>query len=186
MAYVTWSPSIEQGGSPVESYTARSSSGEVAHISEEDFRKNAYIEVTGLANGKPLTFTVAASNRQGKSVDSLPSRAVTPQAIKIYPPAAPQNVSVHPGKGAASIHFQLPPAEPDGEKAPVIAYAVTVNPGGRKVMFTGRNIVVLEGAHATFNVVDGLTSGVSYTFSVAAVNAAGEGTPAVIGPISIP
>jgi hypothetical protein len=186
IAYVTWSPSIEQGGSPVESYTVQSSSGVVAHISVEDFRKNAYIKVTGLANDKPLTFSVAASNRQGKSVDSLPSRAVTSQEIKIEPPAAPQNVSVHPGKGAASIHFQLPPAGPGGEKAPILAYAVTVNPGGRKVTFTGRNIIVLEGTHATFNVVDGLTSGMSYTFSVAAVNEAGEGTPAVVGPVPIP
>jgi hypothetical protein len=61
-----------------------------------------------------------------------------------------------------------------------------VNPGGRKVMFTGRNIVVLEGTHSTFNVVDGLTSGASYSFSVAAVNPAGEGEPTVVGPVTIP
>ncbi len=185
MAYVTWSPSIDQGGSAVESYTVRSSAGAEAHILAADFRKDAYVKVGGLANGQPLTFTVAAVNRSGAGVASMPSRAVTPQERTIEPPAAPQNVSVRVGKGAVSIHFQLP-AKNVGEEAPVLAYAVTVSPGGRKVMFTGRNIVVLEGTHSTFNVVDGLTSGASYSFSVAAVNAAGEGTPTVVGPVTIP
>ena len=111
---------------------------------------------------------------------------MTPQERTIELPAAPQNVSVHAGKGAASIHFQLPAAEPRGEGAPTLAYAITVNPGGRKVLFTGRNIVVLEGTHSTFNVVDGLTSGTSYSFGVAEVNAAGEGTPTGVGPVTIP
>lgn len=144
------------------------------------------MKVSGLANGQPLTFTVTATNRQGKSVDSLPSRPVTPQERRIEPPAAPQNVSVHVGKGAASIHFQLPPAQPEGEASPVLAYAVTVNPGGRKVLFTGRNVVVLEGTHSTFNVVGGLTSGATYTFRVAAVNVTGEGAPTIVGPVTIP
>ena len=47
---------------------------------------------------------------------SMPSRAVTPQERTIELPAAPQNVSVHVGKGAASIHFQLPAKHPAGEK----------------------------------------------------------------------
>ena len=187
MAYVTWSPSIDQGGSPVESYTVRASTGAEAHISADEFWKHAYVKVGGIANGQPVSFTVTATNRQGKSVDSLPSREVTAQERKIEPSAVPQNVSVRVGKGAASIHFQLPPAtQPAGEASPILAYEVTVNPSGRKVVFTGRNIIVLEGTHATFYVVDGLTSGASYTFSVAAVNAAGAGAPAIVGPVTIP
>jgi hypothetical protein len=126
----------------------------------------------------------------------MASLPVTPGDAAIAPPAAPQNVSVHPGKsgpgkggpgkGAVSIHFQLPRAGRGEAESPVLAYAVTVNPGGRKVLFTGRNIVVLEGRHVTFNVVGGLTSGSTYTFSVAAVNNAGEGTPVTVGPVTIP
>jgi hypothetical protein len=186
-ADVTWSPSVNQGGSPVKEYLVQASTGEAMRISSENFWKYAYVKFTGLPDGQPVTFTVKAFNSQGLSVPSLPSRPVTPQDVKIDPPAAPQNISVHPGKGAASIHFQLPPANPSaGEGSPVLAYAVTVNPGGRKVVFTGRNIIVLEGKHVTFNVVDGLTSGNSYTFSVSAVNNAGEGAPAVVGPVTIP
>ena len=186
VAYVTWNPPVNQGGSPVESYTVRSSAGMEVKISAEDFKAKAYAKLAGIKNGQALTFTVAATNHQGRSVSSLPSREVTSRDQRIERPGPPQNVSVHAGNGAASIHFQLPATKPNGEKAPIIAYAVTVNPSGRKVLFTGRNIIVLEGAHSTFNVVDGLTPGASYTFSVAAVNDAGEGVPAVAGPVTIP
>jgi hypothetical protein len=185
-ADLTWSPSVAQGASPVEAYIVRASSGAEIRISNSDFWKDAYVKFPNLPNGQPLTFTVSAVNRQGVSVASMPSLPVTPNNTPIAVPAAPDNVSVHPGKGAVSIHFQLPTAGHDGVESPVLAYAVTVNPGGRKVIFTGRNIVVLEGRHATFNVVDGLTSGATYTFSVAAVNNAGEGTPVIVGPVTIP
>jgi hypothetical protein len=185
-ADVTWSPSVEQGGSPVEAYVVRASNGAETRISNADFWKYAYVKFPNLPNGQPLTFTVSAVNRQGASVASLPSRPVTPNDAQIAAPPAPENVSAHPGKGAVSIHFQLPAAGHDHPESPVLAYAVTVNPGGRKVVFTGRNIVVLEGRHATFNVVDGLTSGTTYTFSVAAVNNAGEGAPVTVGPVTIP
>jgi hypothetical protein len=186
VAYVTWSPPVNRGGSAVESYSVRSSSGVETHISADDFKKKAYVKLTGIKTGQPTTFTVTALNRQGRSVSSLPSREVIPEDRRIAPPGAPQNLSVHVGKGAASIHFQSPTPRSDGEKDPVVAYAVTVNPSGRKVLFTGRNIIVLEGTHTTFNVVDGLTSGATYTFSVAAINDAGEGTAGVVGPVKIP
>jgi hypothetical protein len=182
-AYVTWSPSVQEGGSPVSEYLVRASNGTEARISNADFWKYTYLKMTGLPNG-PLTFTVSAVNAQGRSVASLPTRTVMLQAETAALPGLPENVSVRAGKGAASIHFQLPADQPKG--SPVLAYAVTVNPGGRKVIFTGRNIVVLEGKHATFNVVDGLTPGTAYTFSVAAVNDRGEGAPAIVGPVTIP
>jgi hypothetical protein len=68
----------------------------------------------------------------------------------------------------------------------LLAYEVTVEPEGRKVLFTGRRIVVLEGRHSTFDVVDGLKSGSVYTFKVAAVSAAGTGDPVTVGPVMVP
>jgi hypothetical protein len=186
-AYVTWSPSVQQGTTPVEAYIVHASNGAEARISDADFWKYAYVKMDGLPNDQPLTFTVAAINRQGASVDSLPTLPVTAHDEKSELLAAPENVHVLAGKGAASIHFQLPPAaDAKSEGSPILAYAVKVTPGDRKVTFTGRNIVVLEGKHASFNVVDGLKSGTAYTFSVSAVNDAGEGTPAVVGPVMIP
>ena len=186
-ADVTWSPSVAEGGSPVESYVVHASNGAGARISSANFWKYAYVKIANLPNGQPLTFTVTAVNAQGTSVASLPSLPVTPTNRIIAPPPAPANVSVHPGRGAVSIHFQLPHEDrASGGASPVLAYAVTVNPDGRKVVFTGRNIVVLEGRHTTFDVVDGLDSGKTYTFSVCAVNNAGAGTPVVVGPVTIP
>jgi hypothetical protein len=195
---VTWNPTVNEGGSHVEAYIVRASNGAEMRVSNEQFWKNAYVKFTGLPNGQLLTFTVAAVNQQGVGEASLPSQPVTLSDAPLAPIAAPENVTVHPGKGAVSIHFQLPPGlerregneEPDsgskGVSSPILAYAITVNPGGRKVLFTGRNIVVLEGRHASFNVVDGLQSSVEYTFSVSAVGNGGEGAPAVVGPVRIP
>jgi hypothetical protein len=52
--------------------------------------------------------------------------------------------------------------------------AVTVNPGGRKVMFNGRGAVSLDGTHTTFSVIDGLKVGATYTFGVTAVTPTGR------------
>jgi hypothetical protein len=87
----------------------------------------------------------------------------------------------------ASIHFG-PPADDGG--SPVTAYVVTINPGGRQVTLAGRKVLVLGGKHMTFDVVDGLENGKTYTFEVAAMNAAGTGeaaetraiTPTAYGP----
>jgi hypothetical protein len=185
-AFVTWSPSVQEGGAPVESYIVRASNGAEVRISNAEFWKNTYVKVSGLPDGDPLTFTVSASNRYGESVDSLPSLPVKPEERKVELPSAPENVSALAGKGEVSIHFQVPPEnESNKEKIPLLAYAVTINPGGRRVLFTGRNVVVLDGKHITFNVVDGLTSGASYTFHVAAVNSFGEGAAAVVGPVKV-
>ncbi|MDR3724339.1 MAG: right-handed parallel beta-helix repeat-containing protein [Terracidiphilus sp.] len=197
-ADVTWNPTVNQGGSPVEAYIVRASNGAEMRVFNEEFWKNAYVKFNGLPNGQALTFTVAAINQQGASEASMPSHPVTLSTAKLSPIAAPENVAVYPGKGAVSIHFQLPSGlerkdgteEPDsgskGVASPILAYAVTVTPGGRKVYFTGRNIVALEGRHVSFNVVDGLQSGAEYTFSVSAVGNSGEGAPAVVGPVRIP
>ena len=185
-ADVTWSPSVAAGGSPVEAYIVHASNGAETRIASSDFWKYAYVKFTGLPNGQPLTFTVSAVNREGAGIASLPSLPVTLSDRAIAPPAAPADVRALAGKNAVSIHFQLPHEDrADGAQSPILAYQITVNPGGRKVLFTGRNIVVLEGRHSTFNTIGGLESGKAYTFSVSAVNNAGPGTPVVVGPVTV-
>jgi len=185
-ADVTWNPSVQEGASPVEAYIVRASNGATLRVTNADFWKYAYVKFAGLPNGQPLTFTVTAVNHQGESVASMPSLPVTLGGRTTEPPAAPLHVSALPGKNAVSIHFGLPPEDhANGEPSPILAYEVTVNPGGRKVTFTGRRVVVLEGRHVTFDVIGGLESGQAYTFSVSAVNNAGAGTPTVVGPVTI-
>jgi hypothetical protein len=181
-ALVTWSPPVYDGGAGVESYTVTASNGAHASISAADFRQYAYLKIPGLPNGGTYTFTVAARNANGASDGSMASRPVATSDRALPLPAPPAKVSALAGPGGlVSIHFQDPAAvDKKAPGAPVIAYTVTVNPGGRKVTFTGRNVLTLEGtAHMTFYVIDGLKPGETYTFRVAAVNPAGEGEPAV-------
>lgn len=182
-ALVTFSPPVNTGNAQVISYTITASTGAKAKISAEEFAKFAYVRVTGVPNDKPVTFTVAATNAEGTSVASLPSFPITPSDREVQPPTPPREASAFPGdNGQVSIHFQSPAGEFAG---PITAYAVTIEPGGRKVMFTGRNVLTLEGKHTTFKVISGLKPG-TYTFRVSAVNEAGAGEPAITAPVTLP
>ena len=173
-AFVTWNPSVYEGEAPLVAYTVTASNGAQASISAGDFRSTGYVKLPGASGA----FTVTARNSYGVSPPSLPSRAVTPSDQPLSPPAAPVNVHAFAdASGRVSIHFQAPKG---GE--PILAYAVTVNPGGRKVTFRGRHVLALSGTtHTTFGVVEGLKPGESYTFSIAAVNPAGEGAGGTAG-----
>lgn len=184
-AFVAWNPPIFEGSAPVASYTVTSSRGQHLTVSAAQFARLGYVRFRGLQNGESYTFTVTATNAKGTSSPSLPSAAVTPGAA-IHVPGAPQRAFAHAGDGMASIHFQAPK---DTGGSPVLAYVVTVLPGGRKVTFTGRKELTLDGRHTTFEVIDGLKNGQSYTFAVAAVNAAGAGaatTTAAVTPQARP
>jgi hypothetical protein len=105
--------------------------------------------------------------------------------VQRLPP--PSGVSVHAGgNGEVSIHFQSPGVDHPGiDESPITSYVVTIEPTGRKVVFTGRNVLTLaDGKHTTFKVISGLKPG-TYTFSVAAVNEAGEGAPATTEPVTV-
>ena len=174
-AYVAWNPSVFDGGAPVNSYTVTSSQGNQTTISAADFQEKGYARIDQLSNDAACTFKVTASNANGTSAPSLPSETVTPNAGMIQLPSALEEVSAWAGDGMASIHFG-PPADDGG--SPVTAYVVTINPGGRQVTLAGRKVLVLGGKHMTFDVVDGLENGKTYTFEVAAMNAAGTGEAA--------
>lgn len=180
-AYVAWNPSIFNGGTPLESYTVTSSHDNQTTISEADYENQGYVKMTGLHNGMDYNFTVRASNANGVSAPSLPSATVVPNARAIHPPLAPDSAWAEPGSGMASVHFRSP--ENDGGSS-IIAYMITVEPGGRKVTVTGRAVITLGGRHTTFVVVDGLENGKRCQFAVAAVNAAGTGKATLTAPVT--
>jgi Kelch motif len=78
-AYVTFAPSVSDGGFQTTHYTITASSGQT--VSTPDGR--TFATVTGLTNGRKVTFTVTATNSLGTGPASAPSNAVTPLA----PPA---------------------------------------------------------------------------------------------------
>jgi hypothetical protein len=176
-AYVSWAPPVFDGGTPAVSYTVTASNGRTMTIDAEKFQQQAYLRFDGLTPGQSYSFSVKAVNAKGSSVASLPSRSIIAAAHKLEKSGPPAAASAWIDGNRASIHFQTPASTlPKEDQLPIVAYAITILPSNRKVLLTGRNVITLEdGRHVTFGVVDGLTPGEAYRFSVSAVNAAGEG-----------
>ncbi len=91
-------------------------------------------------------------------------------------PTAPTLVTALAGVGQATVHWQ-PPAG-DGNAA-IVGYRVTASPGGAFAVTDGSGRQV---------VIPGLTSGLTYTFTVVATNALGMSGPpsAPTSPVMIP
>jgi hypothetical protein len=120
--------------------------------------------VTGLSTGTTYTFTVRASNPNGAGLASAASNAVTP--LTAVPPSAPTGVSAEAASQSARVSWTTPSADGD---SPITGYAVTPYVGSTA------QTPVQASASATSAMVSGLTNGTSYTFKVAATNAAGTG-----------
>jgi uncharacterized repeat protein (TIGR02543 family) len=150
-------PSIN-GGSPVTGYIVTSSpAGGTCTAAASD----TSCVVSGLTNGITYTFDVVAVNAAGNSV-SATSNSVTP----VTRPAAPTQVIAVAQDGAASVSF-TPPTDNGG--ATISQYTITASPGGTGCLVT---------PPATSCVVQGLTNGTAYTFSVIATNAVGNSSSA--------
>ena len=157
-ASVSWAAPADNGGAPVTGYTvtAKAGSSTVATLTVA----GTSATLTGLANGTAYTFTVVATNAAGTGPASDPSAAVAPRTV----PGAPASVAATAGKSQVSLAW-APPSETGG--SPVTSYSVTAYAGATVV----KTIVVTT----TSATVTGLTNGTSYTFAVAATNAAGTG-----------
>ncbi|MDQ6524099.1 fibronectin type III domain-containing protein [Nocardioides sp. LHD-245] len=153
-ATVTWT---EEGneGQDVTTYTVTTSPGDTIVTVAGDKRTAT---VTGLANGTAYTFTVAATNASGAGPASEPSAAVTPAGA----PLAVAKPIVARGNQSATVAWTAA----NGNGSPVTGYTVTTTPGGTSVTVDGST------THAT---VTGLTNGTTYTFTVRASNAIGDG-----------
>ncbi|ADG75089.1 Fibronectin type III domain protein [Cellulomonas flavigena DSM 20109] len=106
-------------------------------------------------NGETYTFSLRARNKAGWG------SAASTDASTYGQPGAPGAPSAEAlvGQGAARLTW----ADADGNGAPIERYVVTVS-DGRRLDVSG-----------TSTTVTGLTGGSSYTFTVTAVNAQGEG-----------
>lgn len=122
---------------------------------------------TGLANGTTYRFAVRASYA---GVDSELSNelAAVPRTV----PDAPTGVVATAGDGQAEVRFEAPGS--DGG-SPIVRYEVADA--------TGR--IVAAGAGSPI-VVQGLTNGTAYAFSVRAVNSAGTGLSSALSNEVIP
>ncbi|GIG87380.1 fibronectin type III domain-containing protein [Plantactinospora endophytica] len=117
--------------------------------------------LTGLTAGASYTFQVAAVNGFGTGAPSPASAAVVPYTL----PGTPTITSVSAGTNSAQLSWTAPS---NGGSA-ITSYTVTPFVGG-----VAQPAQVFSGS-STSVTVTGLTAGTSYTFRVAATNAAGTG-----------
>ena len=142
------------GGSPITSYMAISSPGNISKSAA-----SSPITVTGLTNGTTYTFKVKATNAVGAGPMSAASNSVKPANV----PEAPTGAHATWGDGQATVSFS-PPA--GTASVPITSYTVTSNPGN-----------ISKSGAASPIIVTGLTNGTTYTFTVTANNTEGSGPP---------
>jgi hypothetical protein len=157
---VSWATPAYDGGANIDHYVVEWPGGSSAKCTSSP------CVVTGLTNGKPYTFRVAAHNAAGfTSAFSSPSNSATPDAK----PDQVTGVSIAKvGDHALTIAW----APATGTGSAVTHYRVTIaNKGGGSAPAPA-----VLGRVATYQVT-GLTNDDVYSFTVAAQNADGWGLP---------
>ncbi|MDG0811916.1 S-layer homology domain-containing protein [Cohnella rhizosphaerae] len=128
-----------------------------------DYETNTAVEAEpDMLDDGSVRFDGLTPGRSYYGVQRINGTVSEPTRIVTLPrsPDAPKDVAAVAGNGQATITF-TPPEEDGG--APITGYEVMANPGNIVAVGTGSPIVVT-----------GLTNGVSYTFTVKAINAAGS------------
>ncbi|MSV61056.1 MAG: hypothetical protein F2901_06755, partial [Actinobacteria bacterium] len=146
-----------------ESNQTPDTAGQICSDVGETDSSNTALAVGDLRAGQAYTFTVAAINIAGIGTYSDPSDAVTPRVV----PNAPTNVVGEVGnRGAVSVSWDAPNFNGGAE---ITDYVVKVCTDAGCVAYSDDQSDLATAAVAN------LTVGNSYTFIVAAVNAAGTG-----------
>ena len=159
--FLTWSAPADDGGAPVLDYLITPFIGSVPQ-SPTLFASAATTEIVdGLTNGTPYTFTVVAINSAGDSPASALSSAFTPATT----PTAPSGVTGLSENGEVALSWTAPS---DDGGAAITGYLVTPSIGGVA------QTPISFSSTATTETVTGLTNGSAYTFTVVAINSAGD------------
>ena len=166
-ATVAWARPASSGGSPITGYRVTPYIGTTGKtpVTVGNVLTTA---ITGLVNGTGYTFKVAAINAIGAGAESEESNLITPAAMAVTVPGAPTDVTAMGGDARATVTWTAPAS--DGGSA-ITGYRVTPRIGT-----TAQPPVTVGNVLTT--TLTGLTNGVSYTFTVASINAVGTGSDA--------
>ena len=173
---LTWTAPVSDGGSAITGYRITPRVGGTAQAPISTGSTATSRVVTELTNGTAYTFTVAAINANGTSADSEASPPVTPAAAATAP-GAPTSVSGVRGDGSVMLNWTAPTS--NGGSA-ITGYRITPRIGATA------QAPVLTGSAGTSYTVAGLTNGVAYTFTVAAINGVGAGPDSAPSPALTP
>jgi hypothetical protein len=145
---ISWSAPSDNGGSAVTGYILTGTNGTSNNAATSP------VTISGLEDGNPYTFSVAAVNAIGTGLFS----SVVGTSVN-SPPAAPTNVVATAGNATATVTWTAP-ANTGGSA--IQSYTVNCSDGQSQTV---------EGTTATF----GVTNGVAITFTVSASNTASSG-----------
>ncbi|MSV60652.1 MAG: hypothetical protein F2901_04685, partial [Actinobacteria bacterium] len=171
---VTWTAPSSNGAN-ITDYIVQYCTGGTCTTYNDGTSATASASVAGLVKGTPYTFKVAAVNTAGTSAYSLPSSAVTPRTVPEPPTDATAVVN---NTGGVVVSWTAPT---DNGGNAISDYTVQSCVGGTCTSFAHS-----PASTATSQTVTGLTKGTSYTFKVAAVNAAGTSLFANAAAAAIP
>lgn len=157
-ATLTWAAPEEQGSTPVSSYRVTYTDPNGAAVTTTVGPDATSYTATGLTPGASYTFTVSAINSIGASTAG--------QATIVIPTVA-EPVSGLTGTGSDQNVALTWNAPANDGGAPITGYRIHVDGTD-----SPEDITVTD----TFATVSGLTNGVSYTFTVTAINIAGQST----------
>jgi subtilisin family serine protease len=161
-ARVRWSPPASNGGSPVTGYVVKVYTGWTLTKTVRVPATARDVRIGGLRNGRAVTFLVQATNAAGVSRHSARSIKVTPMTR----PSAARVGRVTPRDNAAWVSWGRPWSDGGSRVRSYVVRVYQGNRGIKSVRVSGR---------VTRTVITGLGNRRSYTFSVSAVNALGEG-----------
>jgi hypothetical protein len=165
-AVLSWAAPSSNGGSAITDYVVQySGDGGGTWTTFSDGTSTATTAtVTGLANGSPYVFRVAARNIIADSEFIAWMTPILPLGV----PGQVSSLSAAHGNQQASLLWSAPPANHAGG---ITDYVIQQSTDGGSTWTT-----ITDGASAdTSLTVTGLTNGSSYRYRVAAVNAVGVG-----------
>ncbi|MDQ1444150.1 MAG: hypothetical protein QOI20_614 [Acidimicrobiaceae bacterium] len=163
---VTWNAPASEGASPVTGYTVWVRHNGSVVTTDTVSGSTFADQITGLTNGLSYDITVAAMNATGAGPESSPPVSATPSGK----PGQPTIDTVTPGNQTLNVAWS-PPVDNGG--TPLTGYLVDVTePSG--VPAVADQTVGPNTTTATFS---GLVNGKSYSFTVTAQNANGDGSP---------
>lgn len=148
------------GGAPITTYTATSTPGNYIFTGS-----SSPIVATGMTLGTSYTFTVHATNVYGDSPESQSSNSLKYASVPPAPTIGPATVT---GITSVSVSFTAPLSD-GGE--PITQYTAFALVGG---IIHGEFGRIFQSGSGSIT-VNGLTSGVGYTFKVVAANTLGNG-----------
>ncbi|MGH9090351.1 MAG: beta strand repeat-containing protein, partial [Acidimicrobiales bacterium] len=175
---LTWSAPASNGGSPITGYVVNVATGVTPPSTVPTGSTGTSFTVTGLTNGTPYTFSVAAVNGNGTGTLS-PAVTATP----VSAPSAPTNVTATSTATGTKVHVTW--TDPAANGTTISGYTLSATPvgGGTPVTAT------VAGTTATSGTITGLAMGTTYNVTVAATYTLGTGpasAPAQVTTTDVP